>query len=83
MIHVPQEIEDLILLSDHILDEITRLRAKKRLSIAEWKRLIRLQCELSRLSPPPRFAWIDGKPVVDIPKTLFSQENKHEQSHPS
>lgn len=79
MISVPKGISKMVRESDALVSEIRMLKAKKGLSVAEWKRLVNLQLELSRLSPAIRFVWINGEPVADIPKILMEETN-NEQS---
>ena len=81
MMHMPPEIQLLVLHGNRIASEIQRLNAaKSRLQTADFKQLAILKAELLIVCPPERYVWLDGKPVVDILKTLYKikKEIKHE-----
>ena len=48
------------------LQEIHQLRMKPLLSGEDFHRLAELRAEINQLNPPQCFAWLDGKPVIDI-----------------
>lgn len=46
--------------------EIEIIRRRKDISAADCKRIAVLRAELLRISPPERFLWLGGKPVIDL-----------------
>ena len=76
MIHVPPELQRLILETDRLTLAIRMLRVKPRLTDPDLRRLARLKADLLVVCPPERYAWIDGLPVVDILKTLHQQTER-------
>lgn len=79
MIHVPPELQRLILETDRLALAIRMLRAKPRLRDLDLRRLARLKADLLVVCPPERYAWIDGLPVVDILQTLHQQQTEREE----
>lgn len=62
-----------------ILREVRLLRAKPSLSESDLRRLAELRAELAILSPPERYGWVDGLPVVDILGELVAIRNSRRQ----
>lgn len=63
---VPPHFKDQVERTRAIVAEIRILKKKEDLTEADLGRLLELREELAELTPPARYAWLDGKPVVDI-----------------
>lgn len=62
--------------SEKILQEIHQLRLKPYLTEGDLRRIVELKVKLTRLSPPERYGWIDGRPRIDILAELVKIERQ-------
>jgi hypothetical protein len=80
MIHVPPELNRMLLETDDLVTRIMLLKEKKRMTMRDLHHLAVLKTELLKICPPERYAWVDGLPVVDILKTLHLHQTEKETS---
>jgi len=78
MTPLPPELKNIVAETERLLTAIRQLKAKKRRTVSDLRKIAELKTEISALCPPGRYAWVDGKPVVDILKKLDKIEKEHE-----
>lgn len=68
---LPPNLTRLVSETDRLTKEITMLRAKRRLTIADLRKIACFKADLLHLCPPSRYVWVLGSPVADILKFLL------------
>ncbi len=67
---MPDELVHMILESDELQGRINALRAKPRLTLADLREIVNLKVEIQKRCPPNRYVWLNGRPVIDVLKSL-------------
>ena len=73
---MPTELIHMIQESDELVERIRTLKSKPRLTLSDLRELVNIKVELRRVCPADRYGWLDGRPVIDILKTLNTLEKE-------
>lgn len=84
MIHIPPDIKDVLNKTVVALSALKMLRTMgPHTTACDFRQAARIKARLALLCPPSRYAWIDGRPCVDILETLNQiekEDKKHERN---
>jgi len=69
---LPDELGKIQERTAEITAELRVLKRKQHLTDFDLKRIAELRSEVTSLCPPERFAWVDGRPVIDVLNELVA-----------